>query len=211
MQPPFARGGPELLIAVGAGDYEQFVADHMHLLALGGTPPIRIVRTSELTDPDNEADVVFARYTAKSPGRRMLFSTIELETYEQDEAGLIYCDDELVKPTPPVAFGEPRSRSPGVLRRFREAVLLFSVPGPGAGYHSLTVCPTRPILDLVAFPRVSARPFDPDWLEKAHAWMAPEWAQAPETNSPFERRDRSVRRAAERAARRAASRARWAR
>lgn len=165
---PFSAGGRELVIAIEDEGFEDIALRLREVLA-DFPQPYAIVRASELDDPDTQSDFWLGRNTPTAPGRELLFITEVFERYEQDAAGLVYCNGEQVWPSPPTAFGNPRTRVEGTLRLFHEAALFFSSPRDARAR-------TRMIGRLMQFnrvPRITPGFVAEGWLDAAHETMKP--------------------------------------
>jgi hypothetical protein len=164
----------EILIAIDDDYFDELVQGVREIMESRPGPPVRFVRASELGDPNTEAVLWFGCYVPTAPGRHKIFTTEALELYEQDTDGLVYKDGEMAWPTPPVAFGNPRTRVEGQLRHLHEAALLFSGPSERPGSHAVRIRMTGRLLDLGGEPPRTAPGFiQPGWLEQAHQAMLP--------------------------------------
>ena len=164
----------EVVIAIDDDLFDELIQGAREIMENRPGPPVRFVRASELKDPNTEAALWFGRYVPTAPDRHKLFTTEALELYEQDTEGVIYKDGEMAWPTPPVAFGYPRTRVEGQLRHLHEAALLFSGPSEQPGSHAVRIRMTGRLLDLGGEPPSTAPGFiQPGWLEQAHQAMLP--------------------------------------
>lgn len=165
---PFSAGGRDIVIAIDDDGFDQ-IASRLREVLADFPQPYVVVRASELSDPDSQSDFWLGRNTPTAPDRELLWITEAFERYEQSADGLIFCDGELVWPSPPTAFGNPRTREEGKLRLFHEAALYFSSPERGRAR-------TRMIGRLLQFnqpPRITPGSVAEGWLDAAHERMKP--------------------------------------
>lgn len=100
--------------------------------------------------------VVFADH-----GRRRLFITARAQMYEQDDAGLIWCDGEPICETPLRSYATPRLARLRELIRGEQAALLFDGDTALGAIHFTSV-----IRVLFGSPEVGPE-IDPSWLAVA--------------------------------------------
>ena len=165
---PFSAGGRDIVIAIDDEGFDQ-IASRLREVLKEFPQPYVVVRASELNDPDTHSDFWLGRNAPTAPGRALLWITEAFERYEQSPNGLIFCDGEVVWPSPPTAFGNPRTREEGQLRLVHEAALFFSSPERDRAR-------TRMIGRLLQFnqpPRISPGFVAEGWLDLAHERMKP--------------------------------------
>lgn len=169
---PRSLGGERVIVAIDDAAYDDVVGALRDVWGEIWNMAVDFVRASELTDPANDADVWFGKYTPSAPGRQLLWVTETLERYEQDPgSGLLYMNGSLVWPMPPVAYGDPRTREEGKLRLFHECAVVFS-PSEGVGAR-VRIRTMGRLIQLAREPRTVLGWKPPDWLVKAYSAMSP--------------------------------------
>lgn len=166
---PFSRGGTAIVFAV-----DDDVWDEMQDLPteVDGRP-ILVMRSSELGDPDVEADFHFGRYVRTTPSCRKILTFAEkpkdapprFTVIEQDSAtGTIYRGGQMVWAGAPVEVWNPDDDTPE-LAPLRDGVLVFK-DGPRT---RVTLLPNV----AVVYEQPRTRPLrrgervPPDWKERA--------------------------------------------
>jgi hypothetical protein len=164
---PFAHGGPAVIFAVDDQVLESVRPEIERIVAeLGHEVPYKIVRASELTDPNTEADFWFGAPPATRPGFTVLCVTLSQQVFEQnDSTGVIYRDGKQLWPEAPVAIATPALGIVGELRLLHDGALLFVAGAQGGDQARITGIPT--ITGLFAKPKLK-----PGWRKSDRSWLA---------------------------------------
>ena len=125
---PLSLGGPELIVAIDDDAFDDLAPRVGGALAEPGTAPLRIVRASELTDPNTEADLYYGRYRPSTPGCEKILDYVSaghFDQFEQDHAtGAVYRSGKLVWPSAPLAVANMNGGP--VLEAGADAALYFA-------------------------------------------------------------------------------------
>jgi hypothetical protein len=127
---------------------------------------IRYVSEDELGASGIEPAFWLTPIAPGAPDRRVLFETLANETIEQDAAGAIWVDDQLLLPTPLVSFGGAESCREFALQ-IGECAALLLIERQRDGWD-LRVRVTTPILWIHGLPRpIADGPVLDGWLTMA--------------------------------------------